>query len=582
MMRALFWQLVFWPLALAFALPPGVLPWLAGIAFVPLLIGILNHRAKPWYYWGLMGWGGGCLHYGVQVGWLPHVLRLGGFPPWHQGLVLALVVLGLGLSWGLVLGVSNGLHQGWRFRLNPFGNKKPLQHSFQCRLQCHVLLAFPVLITLQALFLNHFPWNGVPWGALASSQWQSVLGGWLAPLLGAAGISLILGFINSAWAAWWLAVSQKMSPFVHALVPKARAWYIGLGLGLSLLSLGSAWPRAVLQTLPVNNGDAQSQIETSFKAILVNVNLKLSAGQAQTAPRLKKLMAHTASGMLTSDNLRHKASTPAKTLLTKVPILAVWPESAAGGQAEKGRLLVDVATFGRVLGMDILLGSDATYFGQRYNSALLVLHTPFDVLRYDKTLLVPFGEYTPRGWGWLLGRTVSTGSQGYHAGNKPPLLAWGGGMLGVAVCLEGLTAWQMRKTVRAGAQALVVISNHAWLPLWAKHQHFALASMVALQVGRDALLVSNAGITGMIQAGLPVRQVLPVMAPQQETLPPRAILASATWRNPKTPWVLWGSWPLLGVCVLILCLAKTFRVTDNNSAKKCIHPVGIEGGDREC
>ena len=586
------WQVAAWPLALALALPSGTaplgsLPWVAGVAFAPILTYMVRGSTTP-SSWGLLGWLGGSIHYGIHVAWLPHVLALGGFAWWHQGLVLALVVIALGAPWGLVLGASAWLHRGAHFRL-PFGGffravrvvSCPVSRPIFCHFTCHALLAFPLLLTLHALVLGSAPWQGVPWGSVASSQWQSLLGGWLAPLLGSAGIAFVLGCLNSAWAWWWLHRTTAGNPTFDATKPLALHSSIiphpnpialrWVGVGLCLLSFGGAWSRALPFPFAVQHQSPPTSLprptQRQFDAILLNVHQPLTGNSPLVRQRLRSLMAHTATGVLALEKAL-PAPFPPTGLPSPRPVLAIWPESAAGGDAERGRVLVDVAAFGRAVGVDVLLGSHARRHGQRFNSALLVKHTPFDIVRYDKTQLVPFGEYTPRGWGWLLGRTVSAGTEGYQPGIRPPVLAWAGGVLGVAICLEGMLPWRLRKTVAAGAQALVITSNHAWLPPWAKHQQFALAALASLQVGRNALLVSNAGFTGLIQAGLPTRFAAPIISssPFQRTTPlnthpqVNVLPVRVTWQHHRTPWVRWGAWPLLGLCTLLFCLAKPFSL----------------------
>ncbi|MDT8281632.1 MAG: nitrilase-related carbon-nitrogen hydrolase [Gammaproteobacteria bacterium] len=93
------------------------------------------------------------------------------------------------------------------------------------------------------------------------------------------------------------------------------------------------------------------------------------------------------------------------------------------------------------------------------------------------------------------------------------------------------------------ARYLVNVSNDAWFEDSREpHQHHAIARMRALESGRYMVRATNTGVTAIID---PQGEEIAV-APQFET----TVLSSMiTPMRGATPYVIWGDWMLVELCV---------------------------------
>jgi apolipoprotein N-acyltransferase len=119
---------------------------------------------------------------------------------------------------------------------------------------------------------------------------------------------------------------------------------------------------------------------------------------------------------------------------------------------------------------------------------------------YDKHHLVPFAEFFPvpqfvRSWMRLMSLPYSDFTAG--AADQPPLPA-AHLNLGTTVCYEDAYGSTMLR-VLGSADALVNVTNDAWFGhSSARHQHFQIARMRALEEGRYLIRAANDGISAVI------------------------------------------------------------------------------------
>jgi apolipoprotein N-acyltransferase len=225
--------------------------------------------------------------------------------------------------------------------------------------------------------------------------------------------------------------------------------------------------------------------------------------------------------------------------------LVLWPESSTPFYFEEDRPGAEmVRTLARQTGVPILLGSDQidwdTRNGQRvpikyYNSAFLVRGDGTTAGFYRKMHLVPFGEYVPLKQLFFfaapLVQAVSDFSPGQTAalldvrlkpdatqaqpdvrlkpdatrGSAPPVPAIDDGadakthLMSTAICYEIVYPDLVRRFVVAGSELLSTITNDAWFgKTSAPYQHFAQASMRAIEEGRYLVRSANTGISGIV------------------------------------------------------------------------------------
>ena len=203
----------------------------------------------------------------------------------------------------------------------------------------------------------------------------------------------------------------------------------------------------------------------------------------------------------------------------------VWPETAVPGVLEndsilRGRL-ADLATRHEVSlivgGMGVEIDYEQRRFSAFFDSAFLL--GPDGALedRYDKTHLVPFGEFVPlRG---LLGQffqSLATGlsSSDVTPGDRPrnfSVILPGMGieesgsekraLVGVPICYELLFPDLVRRFGLQGAGALLAITNDAWYGrTGAPHQFLAMTAMRAAENGIPVVRAANTGVSALIDA----------------------------------------------------------------------------------
>lgn len=197
----------------------------------------------------------------------------------------------------------------------------------------------------------------------------------------------------------------------------------------------------------------------------------------------------------------------------------VWPETAVPGLVEqdtpmRGR----IASLARESGASLVVGGmgvevdwQARRFTDFYDSAFLFDPDGNLMDRYDKTHLVPFGEFVPlRG---LLGHFFQALASGLSSNDVTPGarprnlgLAWPGSperrqLVGVPICYELIFPDLVRRMGGEGAGALLAITNDAWYGrTGAPHQFLAMTAMRAAENGLPVVRAANSGVSALIDA----------------------------------------------------------------------------------
>jgi apolipoprotein N-acyltransferase len=169
---------------------------------------------------------------------------------------------------------------------------------------------------------------------------------------------------------------------------------------------------------------------------------------------------------------------------------------------------------------------------------------------YYKVHLVPFGEYLPLR-DWLAGVLgfLPVPQADFSAGElQQPLLEAAGYPIGTSICYEIAFGEQLINAL-PDAALLVNVSNDAWFgDSLAPHQHLEMARMRARETERYLLRATNTGISAIIDAD----GALVARSQQFET---QTISGEVQPRMGATPYVRWGNWPVLIVCLFMLLLA---------------------------
>jgi apolipoprotein N-acyltransferase len=183
--------------------------------------------------------------------------------------------------------------------------------------------------------------------------------------------------------------------------------------------------------------------------------------------------------------------------------LVIWPESSTPFFFEEDRLGAEqVRALARQSRVSILLGSDQIERGspaRYYNSAFLVGPDGSTAGVYRKMHLVPFGEYVPLKRLLFFAAPLVEAVSDFSAGDAAVLLPVGGHLISTAICYEIVYPDLVRRFVHGGSELLTTITNDAWFgPTSAAYQHFAQASMRAIEEGRYLVRSANTGISGIV------------------------------------------------------------------------------------
>ena len=184
------------------------------------------------------------------------------------------------------------------------------------------------------------------------------------------------------------------------------------------------------------------------------------------------------------------------------PDVIIWPEVAvpfAIEQATEAQAEIAIAAGGAPVILGSLAQSPST---NRWRNSLFALGGDgAPAARYDKSHLVPFGEYMPFGETMeRLGVLAFAGrGLGMEAGAPPHALSLPElPPFTPLICYEGVFPREVRAGA-SGADWIVLITNDAWFGEWAgPAQHLAQARMRAIETGLPIARAANTGISTLI------------------------------------------------------------------------------------
>lgn len=339
--------------------------------------------------------------------------------------------------------------------------------------------------------------SGFPWLSLGYSQSDTWLAG-VAAVTGVHGLSaLLLVSAGALHMLWRGATRQRVAAALLLLSP----WPLGL------LAARVEWTQPA--GAPVSIAILQGAIPQDMKWLATNLQHTLD---------LYRDLNEQALGAQ----------------------LIVWPEAAVPDLANNlTHYLSDIYARSARRGSDVIMGvvrsSDE---GAQYFNSILAMGAELQF--YDKSHLVPFGEYFPvpgfvRSWLRLMSLPYSDFDAG--AANQPPLQV-AGLKIAASICYEDAYPSSQLPALRDSA-LLVNVTNDAWFGRSsARHQHFQIARLRAIEAQRYLLRAANDGITAV--AG--PRGEIVAQAPQ---FAPTVLRASVVPRSGTTPYLRFGNWPII-------------------------------------
>lgn len=380
------------------------------------------------------------------------------------------------------------------------------------------LLSWPALWVLMEA-LRSWIFTGFPWLLLGTTHLESPLAGW-APVLGVygvSGLSVLIGCLLLWSARPQLFITQRAWAS-KPLLPFPRQQFIALAAALSLIFSGL--PLAQIQwTQPEGK---------PLKAGLVQGNIP-QEDKWNPAKRQAIIQRYL--------ELSEQAAS--------VDVL-LWPETALPLTPQQAQPIIDQALkqAGQKTALVTGLASQVPDQPRFYNSLITAGQADHS---YHKVKLVPFGEYLPfEDWlrglidffdlpmsSFIPGPEQQTSLRVQHT-QVAPLICY-------EVAYPDFSARQAIAT-----HWLLTVSNDSWFgrsigPL----QHFQIARFRALETGREMARATNNGITAVIDSRGRVKS-------QLDQFESGVLRAEIQPRSGNTPFMLFGSWPLWLVCLLLL------------------------------
>jgi apolipoprotein N-acyltransferase len=184
--------------------------------------------------------------------------------------------------------------------------------------------------------------------------------------------------------------------------------------------------------------------------------------------------------------------------------LVVWPESAVGIDLRRDPVAAaEVSRAARSAGVPMIVGGNLDIDAGRYKVVAFLVSPEGEIEDiYQKTHLVPFGEYVPGrdllGWIPMLDQVPRDAVPG----DENKVFELPQGPIATVISFEGDFGSLVRRPIAAGGRALIVATNTStWENSWASEQHLAFSQVRAAENGVDVVHAALSGTSGFIEAG---------------------------------------------------------------------------------
>jgi len=432
-------------------LPPVDL-WPVGFIGFPLLLWALDGAASPRKaFW--LGWVWGFGYFLAGLYWISNAF---GVDPQKLAWLVpaAAVVLPAGLAFFIAVPAYlykklSGPQAAWRVVL-----------------LASLLTLFEVL---RGTLFTGFPWN------LTAYLWSSsAVMLQTASLVGAYGLSFVslLIFLFPVWL-----VQEKGGDLL-----RWRATYTSLLLAAGMIVFGAV---RLMTPLP-----APSQ---TVEVRLIQANI----------PQIEKYK-----GLNKQEHI--EAHLRLSSAPRDVPYdLLIWPETAVGYPLNQYPELRTRVTSGMPDHAVLMTGSVRTRYDEAgrladiWNSAFVLAADGKILDTYDKSTLVPFGEYIPLSDILPLEKITGGGGKGFSAGKGVQSVSFGAHLPLTAsplICYEAIFPGRVTGANEA-PDLLINLTNDAWYGVSSgPYQHAQISRLRAIEAGRPLIRVANSGISAIYDA----------------------------------------------------------------------------------
>jgi apolipoprotein N-acyltransferase len=235
----------------------------------------------------------------------------------------------------------------------------------------------------------------------------------------------------------------------------------------------------------------------------------------------------------------------------------VWPEGALRVDPAQARNRA-VLEFVRSTGAEVWTGANH-YERDRlgrpivHNSAFRIFGRGSIDRRYDKNVLVPFGEYVPlRGVIPGIERVQAIGD--FEAGADVPIYDTGRARFVFLICYEAIRSAFVRASLRDGANLIVNVTVDAWYGDTSEQsQHLMLAAAQSALNGVPLVRATTTGISAVVDARGVITDATGVFTRAAIVREVRPVRVS----GPYARWGEWFAWLCVAASALLIAAGTT-------------------------
>jgi len=312
--------------------------------------------------------------------------------------------------------------------------------------------------------------SGFGWASLGQSQYKNLWMIQIADITGMLGVSFLIVMVNVFLKEFFTKITRREYVLCTFLVCGILSIVLGYGIfRISMLNKASS-PSMMVGIVQANIPQHMKWKETAWPEI-INKHM-----------------------VLTQEAAKEK------------PDLIIWPETAFPGfLLEDKKYFQQFQKLAKDMHVPILFGSVTKERGSYYNSAALLSSKGVLVQRYDKTHLVPFGEYIPfRAQIPFLTDIIPIAD--FSSGTERTIFSSlfshdDRKTFSTLICFEDTIGQLARQFVKEGAGLLINITNDAWFKdTAAPFMHLQSAVFRTVENRRSLVRSANTGISGFIDA----------------------------------------------------------------------------------
>lgn len=355
-------------------------------------------------------------------------------------------------------------------------------------------VAWAVLVLLQALFLGAF---GAAWSCLSRTPSMAMritfaVAAWVAVEL-LRGTAPVGGFT-------WGQLAQSQHDMV-AWTLKPAAWGGGWLVAGVVVAVNAALAEAI-------RARAVKRIAAAAAAVVILLSPLLIPIGSDDGPVIRTaiVQGNVPQDFTGSFYDKELAITRSHNELTSELDgsdldLVIWPESSVGLDLERDpNAAAEVVEAARDVGVPMIVGGNLDIDRERYRVVAFQVAPDGEIVDvYQKTHLVPFGEYVPARdlLDWL--PMLDQVPRDAVAGTEPKLFEHPKGPIATVISFEGDFGPLVRRAVNEGARLLVVATNTStWGHSWASAQHVAFSQVRAAENGISVAHAALSGISAFI------------------------------------------------------------------------------------